>query len=138
MTDKTILQMRDRQQRVFRIATDPVRYGLTLKLIAADANLGYDSVRHYASGETIMPITALFALVGVIPDELLSHLLPDGRAIVRVPEELDHDQVCAAMVDYLAEKQRAHCPDSECGPAIGPNEDARLRENYAVVVGGKA
>lgn len=133
MTDKTIMQMRDRQQRVFRIATDPTRYGLTLKLIAADANLGYDSVRHYASGETIMPITALFALVGVIPDELLSHLLPEGRAIVRVPEELDHDEVCEAMQDYLHEKARAHHPDSPGGREIAPCEDNVLRGKFAKV-----
>lgn len=133
MTDKTILQMRDRQQRVFRIATDPTRYGLTLKLIAADADLGYDSVRHYASGETIMPITALFALVGVVPDELLSHLLPEGRSIVSIPEELDHDQVCEAMVDYLAEKQRAHHPDSPGGREIAECEDNVLRGKFAQV-----
>lgn len=131
--DKKIAQMRDRQARVFRIATDPVRYGLTLKLIAADADLDYDSVRNYAAGKTTMPVTALFALVGVVPDELLSHLLPEGRSIVRVPDELDHDQVCEAMQEYLHEKHKAHHPDSECGPAIGPTECKVLRGKFAQV-----
>ena len=133
MADKAILQMRDRQRRVFRIATDPSRYGLTLKLIAADAGLHYDSVRAYASGETTMPITALFALVGVVPDELLSFLLPEGRAIVQVPEQLDHDQVCKAMQSYLAAKAEAHCPESPGGREITDCEDNVLRGKFARV-----
>lgn len=133
VTDKMIIQMRDRQARVFRIACDPTRYGLTLKLIAMDAGLGYDSVRHYASGETVMPITALFALVGVIPDELLSLLLPEGRLIVQVPAEIDHDSACEAMEDYLTAKHAAHRQDSECGPAIGPGEHKSLCAKLTVV-----
>lgn len=131
MPDKNILL--DRQQRVFRIACDPLRYGLTLKLIAIDSGLGYDSVRHYASGETALPLSAFVALMGVIPDELLSLLLPDGRAIVRVPEEIDHNEVADAMRDYLAEKDHAHRPDSECAEAIGPNEDNVLRGKFTRV-----
>jgi hypothetical protein len=133
MPDKSILQMRDRQQRVFRIACDPARYGLTLKLIAMDSGLHYDSVRHYASGETVMPVTALAALVGVVPDELLSLLLPGDRLIVRAPEDVDHDAACEAMRAYVDTKERAHHPESECGREIGPNEDAELRAKLTVV-----
>lgn len=133
MNDKTILQMRDRQQRVFRIACDPTRYGLTLKLIAMDAGLGYDSVRDYAAGKATMPITALFALVGVIPDELLSLLLPEGRLIVQVPTEIDHDSACEAMRDYVDAKERAHHPESEAGREIGPGEDLTLRGKLSIV-----
>jgi hypothetical protein len=136
VTDKTILQMRDRQARVFRIACDPTRYGLTLKLIACDAGLGYDSVRDYAAGKATMPITALFALVGIIPDELLSLLLPDGRLIVQVPAEVDHDAACEAMRDFIDAKERAHHPESEAGREIGPGEDMTLRAKLTVV-GGK-
>ena len=123
---KIVEQMRDRQKRVFRIAMDPQRFGLTLKMIEADSGLGYDSLRNYASGDTIMPLTALDALVGVIPDELLSLLLSEDRAIVRVPEGIDHDAIADWMVSYLAAKQQAHHPESECGPAIGPRENATL------------
>lgn len=133
MADKSILQMRDRQARVFRIACDPTRYGLTLKLIACDAGLGYDSVRDYAAGKATMPITALFALVGVIPDELLSLLLPEGRLIIQVPAEIDHDSACEAMVDYVRAKERAHHPDSEAGREIGPGEDLTLRGKLSIV-----
>lgn len=125
MDDKQILL--DRQQRAFRIACDPNRYGLSLKLIAMDSGLHYDSVRHYASGETALPLSAFIALMGVVPDELLSLLLPEGRAIVQVPAEIDHDEIEAAFLDYAAAKAAAHHPESECGREIGPGEDARLR-----------
>lgn len=131
--DKSITQMRDRQRRVFRIACDPVRYGLTLKLIAADAGLGYDSVRAYAHGETTMPITALFALIDVIPDELLSHLMPVDRMIVRVPEGIDFDEAARGMHRFLAAKSEAHCPESECGEAIGPKEAETLGGHLSAV-----
>lgn len=119
-------QMRERQRRMFRIALDPLRYGLTLKAIELDSGLGYDSLRNYASGETIMPLTALDALTGVVPDELLSLLLPGNRAIVQVPEEIDHDELADAFTAYLHDKNAAHHPESECGRDIGPNERAAL------------
>ena len=131
--DKKVCQMRDRQRRVFRIACDPRRYGLTLQLIADEAGLGYDSVRNYANGETTMPITALDALIGVVPDELLSHLLPGDRMIVRVPEDVDFDEAARGMHRFLAAKSEAHCPESECGEAIGPNESQDLRSHLTVV-----
>lgn len=134
-TDKTIIeQMLDRQRRVFRIAQDPARYGLTLKLIAADAQLGYDSVRNYASGDTQMPLTALYALVGVIPDELLSLLLPDGRQIVAVPANMDPDQVESACRDFLADKGKAHHPESPAGREISDCEAAALSKRVAHIV----
>jgi hypothetical protein len=122
--ERTILL--DRQRRVFRIACDPLRYSLTLGIIAADSGLGYDSVRHYASGETALPLAAFNALVGVLPDELLSLLLPEGRKIVRVPENVDHDAIGAWAEAYAAKKLAAHRADSECQERIGPNERADL------------
>lgn len=123
---KIVEQMRDRQKRVFRIAMDPQRFGLTLKMIEADSGLGYDSLRNYASGDTIMPLTALDALVGVIPDELLSLLLPGDRAIVRVPDDVDHDGLADAFADFLKAKNDFHHPESEAGRDLGPNERAAL------------
>jgi hypothetical protein len=126
-------QILDRQRRMFRIAQDPTRYGLTLKMIAADSGLGLDSVRNYAAGETVMPLTAIDALVEVLPDELLSLLLPMGRAIVQVPDGVNHDEAAAGMLAYLADKADAHRPDSEAGRDIGPNEHARLCQRLTVV-----
>lgn len=119
-------QMRDRQQRMFRIAMDPARYGLTLKAISLDSGLNYDSLRGYSSGETIMPVTALDCLIGVIPDELLSLLFSNGRALVQVPEDINHDELADAFADYLKDKNDAHHPESECGRDLGPNETAGL------------
>jgi len=124
-------QILDRQRRVFRIAQDPTRYGLTLKMIAADADLKPDSVRNYAAGETVMPLTALDALIGVLPDELLSLLLPAGRVIVRIPEGVDHDEIEAAARDFLAAKGAAHHPLSEDGRDIGEKEQALLDSKVA-------
>lgn len=121
-----IAQMLDRQKRMFRIALDPTRYGLTIKMIAADADLGYDSVRNYAAGDTQMPMTALYALVGVLPDELLSLLLPTGRQIVAVPDDIDHDELEAACRDYLKAKGETHREDSPERRDIAPCERETL------------
>jgi hypothetical protein len=119
-------QMRERQKRMFRVAMDPARYGLTLKAIEIDSGIPYASLRNYASGDTIMPITAVDALTGVVPDELLSLLFSGNRAIVQVPEEIDHDELADAFADYLHEKNAAHHPASEAGRDLGPNETANL------------
>jgi len=53
------------------------------------------------------------------------------RIIVRVPVGTDHDEFARAVVEYLAEKQRAHHPESECGAAIGPKEQELLDAKVA-------
>lgn len=126
-SDKTIIeQTLDRQRRMFRIAQDPTRYGLTIKLIASDSGLGYDSVRNYAAGDTQMPFTAFVALVGVIPNELLSLLLPEGHQVVRVPDGIDHDELEEAARDFLAAKGKAHHPDSPAGRELSACEVVSL------------
>ncbi len=130
-------QVKDRQKRVFRIASDPTRYGLTRKAISADSGIGYDSICDYANGLTEMPVSALVKLIGVIPDELLSLLLPDGHVIVRAPDEIDHDQIAEAMTDWLATKNAAHHPESPAGRDIADCEDEKLRTKFAVVQGGR-
>lgn len=120
------LTTKETQERIFRIAQ---RNGLTLKAISLDSGIPYSTLRGYAgnSGETAeMPVSALRKLVGVIPDELLSLLLPDGRVIVRVPEDMDLDRLAEDFADFLAAKNAAHHPESECGRDIGPNEHAEL------------
>lgn len=123
---KIIEHMRDRQVRMFRIALDPLRHNLTLKMIEADSGIDYDSLRNYAAGKTTMPVTAVDCLIGVLPDKLLSLLFSSGRALVKTPEGIDHDELAPALTDYLAAKNAAHHPDSECGPAIGPTEQEML------------
>lgn len=119
--------IRKNQELVFRVAAGS---GLTLKAISLDSGIPYSTLRTYAgnSGATVMmPLDALYKLVGVIPDELLSVLLPDGRAIVQIPDDLDHDAFETMCREWLAEKGRAHRPDSPGGREISGCEDARLR-----------
>lgn len=130
------------RERQLAIRREMDRRGLSLKAIAMDSGLPYSSVVSYFPGErdrepATMPCSALFKLCGVLPADLISLLLPVGFAIVRVPEAIDHDELADAMVDYLATKQAAHRPDSECGPAIGPTEGSTLT-TLAVIAGGKA
>jgi hypothetical protein len=130
--------VRDRQL-VIRRELD--RRGISLKAIAFDSGLPYSTVVSYFPGERdkephTLSATALFALCGVLPFDLLSLVLPDGFQIVRVPEGINHDEIADCMVEYLAEKQRAHHPESECGPALGPKECQKLT-TLAVITGGK-
>lgn len=117
------------QERIFRIAT---RNGLTLKAISLDADIPYNTIRSYAghNGETAeMPVSAMRKLVGVVPDDLLSLLLPDGRAIVRLPDGIDLDEFEDACRDFLDTKGRAHHVDSPCGREISDCErDALARK----------
>ncbi|KMS59148.1 hypothetical protein V474_07860 [Novosphingobium barchaimii LL02] len=124
-------QILDRQKRMFRIAQDPTRIGLTLKMIAADADLNLQSVRNYAAGETEMPMSALDALIGVLPDDLLSLLLPAGHAIVTVPDGICHDEIEKAARDFLAAKGEAHHPSSPGGRELSACEIASLNRKAA-------
>lgn len=126
------------QERIFRIA---IRNGLTLKAISLDAGIPYNTLRSYAGSGCAtaeMPVSALRKLIGVIPDELLSLLLPDGRQIVQAPEHIDHDALSDHLREWLADKDHAHHPESPAGREISDCEDARLRGKFASIAGGKA
>lgn len=122
--DNIVSRQKTEQERVFRLAKRD--HGLTLKAISLDSGLGYTTIQSYASGEAVMSIASLFKLVGVVPDELLSLLLPDGRQIVQAPEEIDHDELDKVMRDYVDTKAAAHHPESEAGRDIGPGENVVL------------
>jgi predicted transcriptional regulator len=112
---------------MFRIAQDPTRYGLTLKMIAADSGLNSQSVRNYAAGETEMPLSALDALIGVMPSELLSLLLPGGYLLMRAPDGVDYDEYEKHCRTFLSLKGEAHRHDSPDGRDISVCEDAKLK-----------
>lgn len=132
-TDKTILL--NKQERVFRIAGDLSRYGLTLKMISMDSGIHYDSIRNYAAGKTEMPLSAFNALIGVLPDELLSLLLPEAKAIVSLPEGIDHDEIEDMCADYMATKAKAHHKDSPAGREISDCEREALNVAYLPLQG---
>lgn len=123
---RKVESVRKRQRAVFTKATDRRTYNLSITEIAEASGLDDSSVSNYAGGVTTMSMVAFDALFDVVPDELLAKLLPGRRAIIQLPDGISHDDLAALMVDYLAEKQRAHHPDSEAGPAIGPGEYDRL------------
>jgi hypothetical protein len=117
--------VRETQERIFRLAQRD--HGLTLKAIALDSGIPYGTLRTYAGNTTDrataeMSASAIRKLTGIIPAELLSLLLPDGFAIVRVPEEVDHDTIETLARDYLAAKGKAHRPDSPGGRELASCE----------------
>lgn len=129
--DRIVCQQKASQERVFRLAQRD--HGLTLKAISLDSGLGYTTIQSYASGNAVMSIAGLFKLIGVIPDELLSLLLPDGRLIVAQSENTDHDEFAAKCIELVTQTAAAHRPESECAEKIGPNESARLRRARIVL-----
>lgn len=112
------------------------KIGLTHKVIHFDTNISLSSIGEYSRGETAMSGPAIIKMVGVIPDKLLSLLLPDGRQIVQAPSEINHDEIAPAMRDYLRAKDDAHHPESEAGRDIGEGEAKNLT-TLAVICGGK-
>ena len=123
--------MLDRQREVFRIAMDPTKHGLTIKMIASKSGLGLQSVRNYAAGDTEMPMTALDALFGVLPASLLSLLLPDDRQIVVVPDRVDIDAIAAVCHELLMLKTGAHHPQSPDKRDISEDELEALAAKVA-------
>lgn len=131
------------RSRQLTIRRELDRRNITLKGVAFDSQIPYPTLLSYFPGERDRePATisgaALFALCGHIPADLISLLLPDGFQIVRAPEDIDHDRLAEAMADYLSVKQHAHHPDSPGGREIAPCEDEKLREQFAIVAGGRA
>lgn len=114
--------------------------GFHWKAIASKAGLSYSTLLSYFPADknaqpAQIPTGVVYALAEseALPLDVLSMLMPVGIAMLRIPEGIDHDEACAAMQDYLATKAAFHREDSECGPAIGPNEDATLRAKFAIV-----
>ena len=123
--DPTILRTRDLQRRMFRVAADPLRHGLTLKAIALDSGIPESTLRTYASGSACMPVAALWKLFGVLPAELLSVPVPEGWCITQTAAP-DHDDLAATCIDFAGAHARARHPASEHGVDIGPGEKRDL------------
>src|SRR6478752_2611243 len=99
--------MRERQLAVRRQID---ARGIALKAVAFDADLPLPTVLSYFPGgegrkPAVIPMSAVYAIAEgkALPDDLISMLLPNGAIVVRVPEEIDHNRVCEAFQDYLAE-----------------------------------
>ena len=83
-----------------------------------------------------MSVAALFRLLETkaLSAELLSLLLPEGHAIVRVPEGIDLDDFEEVMRDILATKAKAHRPDSPGGREIADCERVQLERKVVSLV----
>lgn len=118
------------RERQLAIRRELDRRNIPLKVVAFDSGIKYDTLLSYFPGgerqPAEMPVSAAFSLCGNIPDDLLNLLAPDGFAIVRVPAGIDYDEVSAGCREFLAEKDKAHHPESEAGRDIGPTEHAKL------------
>lgn len=120
------------RQRFIRREMD--RRGIAIKAVQLDGGWETSStVLSYfpASDEkepATMSVAALYRLLETkaLPADLLSLLLPEGHAIVKVPEGIDHDEIAAWTECYSAKKLAAHRADSECQERIGPSEKADL------------
>jgi hypothetical protein len=122
--------VRDRQLAIRR---EMERRGISLKAVSMDAGIQYPTVVSYFPGErdrepATLNVAGLFKLIegNSLPLDLLSMLLPAGIALVRAPEEIDHDEVEVRFRDYLAAKGRAHHPDSPGGREITDGEKRDL------------
>lgn len=121
--------MRERQCAVRR---ELDRRQIPLKVIALDSEIPYPTLLSYfpacdgARQPAEMPIGVLFRLCGHIPTDLLNLLMPEGFAIVAVPNGLDFDEIDRACREFCAAKAAAHHPESEAGRDIGPGEAEAL------------
>lgn len=125
--------IRERQSAMRR---EMDRRGIAMKAVSQDSGISYGTLLTYfpadpAKQPAQIPGSAIFALTGHLPADILSLLLPNGHLIVQAPEEIDHDQVAEAFHDYLQAKERAHHPDSPAGREIAPCEDNVLRGKFA-------
>lgn len=105
--------------------------GITAKVIHYDTGgpgvgLSLSILGQYARGESAMGGPTLVRLIGIVPDDLLSMLLPDGHQIIKVPEGIDLDGLADSFAEFLATKNAFHHPESEAGRDLGPTEHATL------------
>jgi hypothetical protein len=129
------------RQRQSAIRRELDRRGIPLKVVSCDSGIPYQTLLTYFPPEggarpVMLPMSAVYCLLTgkAISDDLLSLLLPAGRAIVQIPEGIDHDEVEAAARDFLAAKGAAHHPLSEAGRDIGPGEAAVLSKKVVSLV----
>jgi hypothetical protein len=117
------------QDRIFRLAERD--HGLTLKSISLDSGIPYETLRSYRGNkgaQSMMPVSALVRLAGVIPDILLSHLLdPADRHLVPNDDDDELDDLGDRADEVAREVRRARHPNSPGGTEIVAIEEERIK-----------
>jgi hypothetical protein len=133
------------KQRQCAMRREMDRRGIALKAVSFDSGIPYSTLLSYFPQEggqdpAMMSVAAQYALAenDALPADILSLLLPAGKLIVRVAENVDHDEADRACRDFSAAKAAAHHPESEAGREIGPNEDKALRAKLTLIQGSAA
>jgi hypothetical protein len=134
--ESTIVHVIRGRQAAIRRELD--RRQIAMKVVAQDSGIAYGTLLTYFPADSDkqpvqIPGSAIFALAGKIPSDLLSLLLPDGFQVVRAPEDINHDEIADVMADYLASKQHAHHPESPEGREISNCEDNVLDGKFVRV-----
>jgi len=125
------------RQRAIRREMD--RRGISIKAVQFDGGWETPStVLSYFPADpdrepATMSVAALYRLFEALPTDLLTMLLPEGFAIVKVPTGVDLDECATEMQAWLVDKAAAHHPASPAGRDIAPCEESRLRTKLAVV-----
>lgn len=136
--DTTIAYIVETQIKIF----DDARHDLQLSIaeIARQAGVPVQTVNAWAQGRNNLTLWGLKKLLRVKRlAPLLSRLFdPEEYALVAVIAGIDHDKIAETFREYLAEKDRAHHPESPDGRDIAPCEDNVLRVRFAAVAGQAA
>ena len=117
------------QERMFRLVQRDT--GVTLQQISLDSGIPYNTIRSYAGhngAPSMMPVSAVNKLAGVIPDKYLSHLLfPTCRFIAEAnADESDHDGFAGNCISFASIYQRSRHPESEEGVNLSKGESDEL------------
>lgn len=122
---RIVAALRSSQRAMFR---ECERRGLTRKVIALDTGIPLSTLGTYIRGEATMPLEAVIALMGTVPDDLLS-LLPSigGRAFVAADgEDPDLDAIGREAAHFTADLM-----DSKVDGVVTPMARDRLRGRVA-------
>lgn len=132
--------VRERQKAIRR---EMDRRGIHIKAVAMDGGwentstvLSYFPADSHAQ-PAVMSVASLYRLFQALPTDLLSLLLPEGHAIVRVPEGIDHDELASGFQDYLQTKHAAHHPDSPAGRELSDCERQALDAKVVMLPVGR-
>lgn len=108
---------------------------MSFKTVAADSGIPYSTFCTYFSQElnlklAELPMSNFVRLIGVIPDEWMSHLLdPADRHLAHNGDEDSEFDDLADKADEVArEVRRARHPRSPGGTEIIAKEEARIRQ----------